>query len=87
MVKEGGEQQPVVLFTKENTYENIPVIVVNIPLVRFIAPPSKQERTENIQGAWDTDRLVAVIAAVGVPVEEALSDIGMNARRAVIFRM
>ena len=30
------------------------------------------------------DRLLSVITAVGVPVEEALSDIGMNARRAVI---
>ena len=32
----------------------------------------------------DTDILVAVITAVGVTVKEALSYIGMNARRAVM---
>ena len=33
---------------------------------------------------WDPDISVAVITSVGVPVEEALSEIGINARRSVI---
>ena len=39
---------------------------------------------ESLRGAWDPDRPVAVITAMGVPLEEALSDIGINSRRAVI---
>ena len=50
----------------------------------FIGGPSKQGRTGNIQGALDPDISVAKIMTVGVPVEEALSDIVMNARRAMI---
>ena len=61
-----------------------PVPVVNLPHVRFICGPSKQGRTGNIQGEWDPDILVAVIMALGVPVEEALSDIGKNSRIAAI---
>ena len=38
----------------------------------------------NIQGAWDPDRLVAVVTAVGVSLDGALEDIGRNARREVI---
>ena len=65
-------------------YADKPVPVVNLPPMMFIGTPSKQVRTGNIKGTWDTDRSVEVVTAVGVPVEEALSDIGMNARRAVI---
>ena len=58
--------------------------MVNFPPVSFIGGPSKQVRTGNIQVAWDPYILVAVITDVGVPVEEELSDIGINVRRAVI---
>ena len=34
--------------------------------------------------AWDLDRSLAVVTAVGVPVDEALEDIVRNARREVI---
>ena len=34
----------------------------------------------NIQGEWDPDRLVAVITAVGVPLDGALEDIVRNAK-------
>ena len=61
-----------------------PVPVVNLPPVIFIGGPSKKVITGKIQGAWDTDRSVAVVTAVGVPVEGALADIGMNSRRVVI---
>ena len=37
-----------------------------------------------MDNAWDLDRSVAVVTAVGVPVDEALEDIGRNARREVI---
>ena len=64
--------------------EDKPVPVVNIPPVRIIAGPSKQGIIGNIKGEWDEDRSVAVVKDIGVPVEEALADIGMNTRRAVI---
>ena len=47
--------------------------------------PFKSGETGKIQVAWETDLLVAVITAVGVPVEEALLDIGMNYKIAVIY--
>ena len=58
--------------------------MVNIPLVRFIGAPTRQERTGSIHGDWDTNISVTVVMAMGLPVDEKLSDIGMNARRAVI---
>ena len=62
----------MVLFTKENTDADKPVPVVNLPPVRFIGGISKQGITGNIQGACDSDILIAVIADVDVPVEELL---------------
>ena len=62
----------MVLFTKDNMDADKHIPVVNIPPVRFLGGPSKQVRTGNIQGAWYTYILVAVIMSVGVPVEEAL---------------
>ena len=59
-------------------------VVVLLP-VRFIGGPKRQGITRSIHGSWDPDRSVAVITAMGVPAEEALSDIGMNSRRAVIY--
>ena len=61
-----------------------PVPVVNLPPVSFIGGTSKQGITGNIQGAWDPDRSVALVTAVCVLVEETLSEIGINSKRAVI---
>ena len=58
--------------------------MVNIPPVGFIGGPSKQVRKENIQGEWDPGISVAVVTAMGVPVEEALSGILMNDSKVVI---
>ena len=49
----------MVLFTKDNTDTDKPVPVVNLPPVRFICGPPKQERTGNIQGAWDPNILIS----------------------------
>ena len=61
-----------------------PVPVVNIPSVRLISATKKQGRICSIRGAWDPEILVAVITTVGVPVEEALADIVMKAKKLVI---
>ena len=58
--------------------------VVNIPPMRFICVPTKQVITGNTQGAWDPEISVAMNNTVGVLVEEDLSDIGMDFRRAVL---
>ena len=75
----------MVLFTKEKMNTDKPVPVVNLPPVRFIGGPSNQGITCNIQGEWDPDISVAGVTSVGVPVEEELADIRMNARREVIY--
>ena len=72
------------IFTKENIYSDKPVPVVNLPLVRFIGVPKRQEITGIIKGYLNPHTSVEVVKAVGVPVEEVLSDIGMNSRKAVI---
>ena len=84
MVKEGADQHPVVLFTKENMGSDKPVTVVNIPNVRFIGGPSKQGRTGKNKGTWNPDRSVAVVSVMYVLVGEALLGFGMNSRRSVI---
>ena len=75
---------PVVLFIKYGMDADKPDPVVNLLPVRFIGVPTKHKITGNIQRAWYPEILVDVITTVGVLVEEALSDIGMNTRRAVI---
>ena len=52
--------------------------------MRFIGGASKQGRAGNIQGLWYPDRSIVVITSVGVLVEESLSKIVINYRRAVI---
>ena len=84
MVTEGEDHQPVFLFTKDNMDADKPVSVVNCPPVRFIGGPSKKERTVNIKGVWYQDISGAVVPAVDVPMEEALLEIGMNFKRAVM---
>ena len=54
-----------------------PVPVENLPPVRFIGDPTGQGRTVRVQGSCEAEREVAVITMVGVPVEEALDDIGI----------
>ena len=49
MVKKGYEQQPVVLFSKENMEAYKPVPVVNLPPVSFIGGHSNQVITGNMQ--------------------------------------
>ena len=61
------------------------VPVVNLPSLSFFGDPTNMERTGNIQGAWDPYILLAMVTSMSVLMEEVLSDIGMNARRAVIF--
>ena len=58
--------------------------MVNLSPLKVTGGPRKKVITDSIHGAWDQDRSLVVVTAVGVPVEEALSDIGMNSRRAVI---
>ena len=61
-----------------------PVPVVDIIPTRYIGGPSKRGRTGNIQGSWDPHVSIPVVMTLGVPVVEALFDIVMNYRRAVI---
>ena len=84
MVKERADHQPVVTFTNENMGAYKPVPVVIIPPVRFIGCPARKGRTVSIQGSWDPERSVAVITTVGIPMEGALADIGMETRNLVI---
>ena len=74
----------MVLFTKYNIDTYKPVPVVNIPPMRFIGGLTRQGRTVSIHGAWEPEISVAVITTVGVPVEEALDDIGMKSINVVI---
>ena len=75
---------PVFLFTKERLYADKPILVGNLPPFKSASGTTKQGRIGNIKRDWDTYRSLAVVTAVGILVEEALSDIGMNTRRAVI---
>ena len=74
----------MVLSTKDIMDADKPVPVVNIPSVRLISATKKQGIICSIRGAWDPEILVAVITTVGVPVEEALADIVMKAKKLVI---
>ena len=77
--------QSVLLLTKENmdAYERI--LVGNIPPLNFSGGPINQIITGNIQVYWYPYRSVAVVIYVVVQVEEDLSCIVINTRRAVIF--
>ena len=74
----------MVLLTKEGMDADKPITVLNIPPLRFIGGTTRQVRTGNIQGAWYPEKSVSVITTVGVPVKEALDDIGMRYRNVVI---
>ena len=84
MVNKISDQMSVVIITEENIDTYKIVAVVNLPLVRFISGPTKNGIRGNINGAWYPDISVAVVTALGVLVEEVLSDIGMNSSRSVI---
>ena len=49
----------------------------------FLSGDSNQVIKVNIQGDWDPDRLVKLVRALGVPMEEKFSEIGMNVRISV----
>ena len=61
-----------------------PVLVSIIPLMRFIGGPKRKGKTGRIQGYWDPEISLAVITTVGIPVEEALADIGTKTINVVI---
>ena len=61
-----------------------PTPVGNILPLRFVGGPTIQGRIGRLQLAWELKILVAVVMAVGIPTEEALSDTGMNTSRALI---
>ena len=65
-------------------YADKSIFVVFLPPLKFVGVSTNQGRTGKIQGSWDLDRSVAVLTAVGVPVDYVFLDIGVNVRRAVI---
>ena len=72
------------VFKKDNMYADKPIPMVNLPHVRFIGGPTKELIIYSIQVSWEPEILVDIITTVGVPVEEALDDIGMNSINMVI---
>ena len=84
MVKERLDHMLMVLFTKDNMDSDKPVLVVNLPPVRFIGGHTRQLIRGSIQRAWDPEISVYVVTMVGVPVEEALAYIGMKDINVVI---
>ena len=65
-VKELANHQSVFLFTIYNMDSDKPVPVLNLPPVIFIGGP---------------DRSLSMVMDMGVSVDEALLEIGMNTRR------
>ena len=57
----------------------------NIPPFNSAGGHTKKVITVNMQVSWDPDISVSVVVDVGVPVDEDLLDIVMNARILVIF--
>ena len=76
--------QKVVLLPKENINAYKHVSVGNLPPLRFVGGTEKKGRIVSIKGACNPEISVSVVMDVGVPVEEYLSDIVMNTRKAVI---
>ena len=60
----------MVIFTNEILDSEKPILVENVPPLMFAGGPTNQERTVKIQEAWNTDRSVAAVTYVGVPVEK-----------------
>ena len=73
----------MVLFTKYSMDADKTIALRNLLPLRYVFRPTKKGRTCNMQGYWDPHISVAVVMELGVIVEEALSDIIMNATRAV----
>ena len=74
----------MVLFKKENMDSDKPIPVGNLTTLRFVGVNTRQRIIDNMKLECYPERTKAVITTVGVPVEEALSDIGMNYRKVVI---
>ena len=49
-----------------------PILLVNIPPLRFVGDTTNQGRTSNMNVTWDKELQILVATAAGVPVEEAL---------------
>ena len=58
----------MVLFTKDHTYVDKPVTVVNLTPVSFIVGPTRHGITGRIQRDCDPKISVSVNTTVGVPV-------------------
>ena len=74
----------MVIFTKDDMDTDKPIPVVIIPPMRFIGNPTSKARTRSIHGSWDLEISVSMIQTIGIPVEEALDDIGMKIINVVI---
>ena len=75
---------PVLIFTNDSMDIYKPIPVGSFPPLRSFGGHKNQGITGNIQVKRNPDISVAVVKAVGIPVEEALADIGMNTKKAVI---
>ena len=49
-----------------------PILLVNIPPLRFVGDTTNQGRTSNMNVTWDKEIQILLAAEVGIPVEEAL---------------
>ena len=49
--------------------EDKPILVVNLPPVRFLGGPAKKGIPGNMKGAWDPLKMVAVVTTMGVLVK------------------
>ena len=84
MERERADHQPVVLFTKDNTGAEKPVPVVILPPERCMGGTIRHGIIGSKQVSWDPEISVYMITTVGIPLEEALADIGMKTRNVVI---
>ena len=74
----------MVIFTKENMGADKPVPLVILPPVRCMGGTIRNGIIGSKQVSWDPEISVYMITTVGIPLEEALVDIGMKSRYVVI---
>ena len=58
----------MVLFITGSLHSDKPILVGNLPLLKFAGGPTKYGRIGNIQGSWYQNRSVAVVINIDVPV-------------------
>ena len=66
--KEVSDHIPVVLFITGSLHSDKPILVGNLPPLKFSGGPKKQGRIGNIQGSWDQNRSVVVVINIDVLV-------------------